>query len=81
MGQSRTPADPARLGAPLGVRALARLVADCKRAGRITGNLIVLEPKCHPSAPVIASYWADAGAVVLECAECRAPVCSIAVAG
>lgn len=75
------PADPARLGAPMGVRALSRLVADCKRAGVITSNLVVLEPKCHPSSPVIASYWYDAGAVVLECAECRDPVCSIAVAG
>lgn len=81
MGRRRTPADKARLGAPMGVRALARLVDDCKRAGRITSNLIILEPKCHPSSPVIASYWADAGAVVLECAECRHPVCSIAVAG
>ena len=72
---------PAHLGAPMGVRALARLVADYKRAGRLTSNLIIFEPKCHPSAPVIARYWVDAGAVVLECAECRAPVCSIAVAG
>ena len=77
----RQPTKKPRLGAPMGVRALSRLVNDCKRAGRITSNLIVLEPKCHPSSPVIASYWADAGAVVLECAECRAPVCSIAVAG
>lgn len=68
-----------RLGAPLGVRALSRLVAGYKRAGAVTTNYVVLAPKCHPSAATIAGYWVDAGAVVIECCECRAPVVSIAV--
>lgn len=69
------------MGAPLGVKALARIVDEYKRAGAITSGYIVLEPKCHPSSPVIAGYWADTGSIVLECSTCREPVCQIAVAG
>lgn len=69
------------MGAPLGVKALARIVDEHKRAGVITSGYIVLEPKCHPSSPVIAGYWVHTGSIVLECAECRAAVCQIAVGG
>lgn len=65
----------------MGVAALSRLVQDAKLAGRATSNLVVLQPKCHPGTPTIVTYWADAGALVIECCECREPVCQIAVAG
>lgn len=67
------------MGAPLGVKALGRIVRDRKRAGAITSGFIVLEPKCHPSSPVIVGYWVDAGSLVLECSTCHEPVCQIAV--
>lgn len=73
------PAPRPRLGAPMGVRALRRLVDEAKAAGCATTDLIVLAPKCHPGAPTIVSYWAGPGALVIECCECREPVCQIAV--
>ncbi len=79
--REKPPAAGPNLGAPQGVRSLSALVEQAKRAGRTTTDLIVLHPRCHPGAPVIATYWASAGALVLECCECREPVCQIAVAG
>ena len=73
------PAPRPNLGAPLRVSALRRLSDAAQAAGQTTTNLIVLQPKCHPGAPTIATYWADCGALLIECCECREPVCQIAV--
>lgn len=46
--------------------------------GPDSGDMLVIGGKCHPGAPVDASYLG--GVLQITCAECGALVCRIAVA-
>lgn len=75
----RKPPDHNTLGLPMGKRELVTLIQKAMRAGAVTSDYVVIQSQCHPTAGVIAVYWASANSLVLECRECMAAVCQIKV--
>lgn len=74
-----TPPDLNTLGLPMGRRELVKLIDKAYLAGAVTSDYVVIQSQCHPSAGVIAIYWASANSLVFECRECMAAVCQIKV--
>ncbi len=72
------PNAPAHLGCALTRTKLDALIHQSQLSNGIRGDMVALAcARCK--GPVICAYLSIAGEIVIECAECRRPVCRIKV--